>query len=84
MENRLTEIKRGNKTIRLLGLVGRGPMLRYHKTISLLVNPWRTRNHPLTLKLCCLRLEAKGIRTFRGRKWSPSRLISALKEVEGT
>ncbi len=79
---RLLEPKRGNRTIRLLALVGQGPLLRFHQQIAGLVIPWRKRRVPMTLRECCERLQAKGIKTFRGRKWSPSRLVSALAQVE--
>jgi hypothetical protein len=80
MEIRLLEPSRGNKNIRLLGLLGQGPLLRYHKQIAGLVLPWRRKEK--TLRECCERLEAKGFRTFRGRQWSPSRLVSALAQVK--
>lgn len=82
MEKNLIEPSRGSRTIRLLASVGQGPMLRYHKKIAELVIPWRKRRAPLTLKECCTRLEAKGIKTFRGRKWTPSRLVTILVQVE--
>jgi hypothetical protein len=80
MENGLLVPSRGNKSIRLLALMGQGPLLRHHKQIAVLVNPWRIKG--MTLKTCCERLEAKGIRTFRGRVWSPSRLVTALGQVD--
>ena len=82
MENNLIEPSRGSRTIRLLASVGQGPMLRYHKKIAELVIPWRKRHTPLTLKECCKRLEAKGIKTFRGRMWSPSRLVTILAQMD--
>jgi hypothetical protein len=77
---RLIEPSRGNRTIRLLSAIGQGPMLRFHRSIAALVIPWRKKG--MTLKVCCQRLEAKGVRTFRGRVWSPSRLVTILKEVD--
>jgi hypothetical protein len=81
MEKRLIEPTRGNRTIRLLSKLGQGPMIHYHKKIQALVIPWRRKGS--TLKTCCERLEAKGIKTFRGRKWSPSRLFAAIAQTEG-
>jgi|GEM_PF-6101879 hypothetical protein len=78
---RLIEPSRGNPDIRILSIVGRGPMLRFHEQIYAIVTPWRKRRVPLTLRECCERLEAKGIKTFRGRAFSPSRLTTILKEI---
>ena len=75
----LLEPRRGNRTIRLLAALGPGPMRRFHEEIAAKVNPWRRKG--ITLSECCQRLEKKKIRTFRGRKWSPSRLVTVLGEV---
>jgi hypothetical protein len=78
---RLIEPSRGNLDIRLLAQVGQEPLIRFHKTVAAIVTPWRKRRVPLTLRECCKRLEAKGIRTYRGRAFSPSRLTTILKQI---
>lgn len=74
---------RGNREIKLVAMAGKAPMIHHHEQVVKLVLPWRKRAYPVTLAAICARLEAKKIKTFRGRKWTPSRLSVVLKENSG-
>ena len=75
--NRLLEPTRGNRDIRLLSLLGKAPLIAWNQKIAALVEPWRKK---MSLRACCERLEAKGLKSFRGRPWRPSRLSQILSE----
>ena len=51
---------------------------RFRLKVQKQVQPWRKKG--LTLRECCERLNKGGLRTFRGRLWSPASLHQVFKK----
>ena len=75
------ESKPGNPDVRLLGKYPKA-FENYKKKIRDMVLPWLKGKRPMTYRLACDRLNAKGITTFRGKTWNVSLLCQALRTNE--